>query len=81
MPTLWSANIHDVTFVWNVRRPDSSSGVAPRTMGHGMTESHRFQFRMILRVARDLGSLVDSVCRSRAQLAAENLFLRKQLAL
>jgi hypothetical protein len=46
-----------------------------------MTESHRFQFRIIRRVARGLGSLLDSVFRSRAQLAAENLFLRKELAL
>jgi hypothetical protein len=34
-----------------------------------------------LRVAKDLVSLVSAVFRSRAQLAAENLFLRKQLAL
>ena len=36
---------------------------------------------MILRVARDLVSLTLSALRSRAQLAAENLFLKKQLAL
>ena len=36
---------------------------------------------MILRVARDLVSLISSALRSRAQLAAENLFLKKQLAL
>ena len=36
---------------------------------------------MILRIARDLASLISSVLRSRAQLAAENLFLKKQLAL
>src|SRR5262249_11036557 len=35
----------------------------------------------IWRVTRDLVSLVSTVFRSRAQLAAENLFLRKQLAL
>ena len=46
-----------------------------------MTESHGIQFRMILRVARDLASLISSALRSRAQLAAENLFLKKQLAL
>ena len=34
-----------------------------------------------LAVARDLVSLTSSAMRSRAQLAAENLFLRKQLAL
>ena len=37
--------------------------------------------RTILRVARDLVSLISSTMRSRAQLAAESLFLRKQLAL
>jgi putative transposase len=46
-----------------------------------MTESHPIQFRMILRVGRDLVSLISSALRSRAQLAAENLFLKKQLAL
>jgi hypothetical protein len=35
----------------------------------------------ILAVARALASLAPSALRSRAQLAAENLFLRKQLAL
>ena len=45
-----------------------------------MTESAGIQFRMILRVARDLASLISSALRSRAQLAAENLFLKKQLA-
>jgi len=37
--------------------------------------------RTVLRVARDLVSLMASALRSRAQLAAENLFLRKQLAM
>src|SRR4029450_246940 len=37
--------------------------------------------RTILAVTRDVASLVSSAMRSRAQLAAENLFLRKQLAL
>ena len=36
---------------------------------------------MILRIARDLASPIASALRSRAQLAAENLFLKKQLAL
>jgi putative transposase len=36
---------------------------------------------MILRVARDLASLISSALRSRAHLATENLFLKKQLAL
>jgi hypothetical protein len=35
----------------------------------------------ILRVAHDFGSVLSLVFRSRAQLAAENLFLQKQLAL
>jgi putative transposase len=35
----------------------------------------------LLQVARDLGALIASTMRSRSQLAAENLFLRKQLAL
>jgi putative transposase len=46
-----------------------------------MTESGRILFRTIVRLARDLASLMSSPLRSRAQLAAENLFLRKQLAL
>jgi transposase InsO family protein len=35
----------------------------------------------LFQVARDFGALIGSAMRSRAQLAAENLFLRKQLAL
>jgi putative transposase len=46
-----------------------------------MTESPRMLFRTILRLARDLASLMSSALRSRAQRAAENLLLRKQLAL
>jgi len=46
-----------------------------------MTESLRLLFRTILRVAADLVSLISQAMRSRAQLEAENLFLRKQLAL
>ena len=46
-----------------------------------MTESYRIQFRMIFRVGRDLATLIGSALRSRAQLAAENLFLKEQLAL
>jgi len=38
-------------------------------------------FRIIVPVAGDLISLIRSAMWSRAQLAAENLFLRKQLAL
>ena len=44
-------------------------------------ECSKVLFRTILRVATDLVSLTSSAMRSRAQLAAENLFLRKQLAL
>src|SRR4030095_291128 len=39
------------------------------------------ELRTILAVTRDVASRAASVTRSRAQLAAENLFLRKQLAL
>jgi putative transposase len=46
-----------------------------------MTECSKVLLRTILRVATDLVSLTSSAMRSRAQLAAENLFLRKQLAL
>ncbi len=35
----------------------------------------------VWRIVRDLGRLVVIACHSHAQLAAENLFLRKQLAL
>jgi putative transposase len=38
-------------------------------------------FRTIRQVARDLIALISLAMRSRAQFAAENLFLRKQLAL
>src|SRR5213083_1381752 len=46
-----------------------------------MTQPARNLLRTILAVAHDLASLAASVMRSRAQLAAENLFLRKQVAL
>src|SRR5262245_35664204 len=46
-----------------------------------MTESDRNLLRTISRVVLDVLSLVSSVVRSRAHLSAENLFLRKQLAL
>ena len=46
-----------------------------------MIEPGRTLFRTIIRVARDLVALMSLAMRSRAQLAAENLFLRKQLAL
>jgi putative transposase len=46
-----------------------------------MTESLRRLFRTILQVATDVVSLLSSALRSRTQLVAENLFLRKQLAL
>jgi hypothetical protein len=38
-------------------------------------------FRTIVRVARDSIVLISSAMRSRAQFAAENLVLRKQLAM
>jgi hypothetical protein len=41
----------------------------------------RTLFQTLVKVARDLVALIASAMRSRAQLAAENLFLRKQLAL
>jgi transposase InsO family protein len=46
-----------------------------------MTESAGHLLRTIGRLGLDLLSLASSVVRSRAHLAAENLFLRKQLAL
>jgi hypothetical protein len=46
-----------------------------------MANAAQHLFRTIRAVTRDLVSLARSVVRSRAQLAAENLFLRKQLAL
>ena len=46
-----------------------------------MLEPIRCLFQTFVQVARDLVALIVSVMRSRAQLAAENLFLRKQLAL
>lgn len=46
-----------------------------------MVESARHLVQTILAVTRDVASLASSAMRSRARLAAENLFLRKQLAL
>jgi putative transposase len=46
-----------------------------------MAKAAQNLLRTILAVTRDVASLVSSAMRSRAQLAAENLFLRKQLAL
>src|SRR5436190_21492839 len=46
-----------------------------------MVRPARHLLQTILGVTRDLVSLALSAMRSRAQLAAENLFLRKQLAL
>jgi hypothetical protein len=46
-----------------------------------MVKPARHLLQTILEVTRDLAWLVPSAMRSRAQLAAENLFLRKQLAL
>jgi transposase InsO family protein len=46
-----------------------------------MVKPARHLLRTTLAVTRDLAALASSAMRSRAQLAAENLFLRKQLAL
>jgi hypothetical protein len=46
-----------------------------------MVEAARHLFQTILAVTRALAALASSAMRSRAQLAAENLFLRKQVAL
>jgi hypothetical protein len=46
-----------------------------------MTRRARNLIRTIFAVAHDLGSFMSMVLRSRAHLAAENLFLRKQLAM
>src|SRR5262249_46455990 len=46
-----------------------------------MVTPARHFLQTILAVTRDLASLASSTMRSRAQLAAESLFLRKQLAL
>jgi len=46
-----------------------------------MAKTAQHLLRTIVAVTRDLASLASSAMRSRAQLVAENLFLRKQLAL
>jgi putative transposase len=46
-----------------------------------MVKAARHLLHTILAVTRALAALASSAMRSRAQLAAENLFLRKQLAL
>jgi len=52
-----------------------------RTIRQVMLGPVRTLVETILRVGRDLVVLISSAMRSRARLAAENLFLRKQLAL
>ena len=52
-----------------------------RTIRRVMSPSFRILFQTILHVANDVVSVISTMMRSRAQLAAENLFLRKQLAL
>lgn len=47
----------------------------------GMVNPARHLLQTILAITRDLALLAWSTMRSRAQLAAENLFLRKKLAL
>ena len=46
-----------------------------------VTAGHRLSVLTLLRVVRDVARFVAAMCRPRAALAAENLFLRKQLAL
>jgi putative transposase len=46
-----------------------------------MVKAVRHLLQTILAVTRALASMAPSAMRSRGQLAAENLFLRKQLAL
>jgi hypothetical protein len=45
-----------------------------------MAKAARNRIRTILVITHDVASLTSSVMRSHVQLAAENLFLRKQLA-
>ena len=72
--------------MWRCRFNDLARSVVwrwcSRTIRHAMNQSrHRILIRSIFRVATDVGSFPALVFRSHAQLAAENLFLRKQLAL
>ena len=62
-------------------REPATHGRNPHTICPVMSEPARTLLRTIPAVTHDLRSLASSVMRSRAQLAAENLFLRKQLAL
>jgi putative transposase len=58
------------------RRPEFAYDRAAMTLSQCCTPA-----RTVLRIAGDLLRLVAGTARSHAQLAAENLFLRKQLAL
>lgn len=49
-------------------------------MGTGCTQYHRHMVRTALALLADLLRLLRLMLQSRTQLAAENLFLRKQLA-
>jgi hypothetical protein len=51
------------------------------TSGSMAQSRSRLNVGTIVRVAGDILQFASSMCRLRAQLAAENLFLRKQLAL
>jgi hypothetical protein len=62
-------------------RGTATGGGRPRHTIWVMVKATQHLFRTLVAVARDLASLASSAMRSRAQLAAENLFLRKQLAL
>jgi hypothetical protein len=63
------------------RLPVGGAGLSPHTIRRVMTRPARNLPGTILAVAHDLASLMSLAMRSRAQLAAENLFLRRQLAL
>ena len=67
----------------DVSSDDDQSGRASATVtSHGMAEScSQLDVRTIARVAGDVLRFVSSMLRPHVQLAAENLFLRKQLAL
>jgi hypothetical protein len=61
-------------------RPVGSTVNHVRSCGHGPVPFAR-SVRTVLRIACDLLQLISETAQSHAQLAAENLFLRKQLAL
>ena len=77
---LWSANITEGAFCSRFRDLIfRAAWIHVRSVRHDRISSDSVS--NALRVARDLASLISSSLRSRAQLATENLFLKKQLAL